>query len=262
MESFGVKLVRGSPKNKFYQNHKMRRNLIKNQGLTLLEVMLVMAILVMIASLSLRFTTGVVAHYRLRQSSEDIRAEWTRLRIKAMEDGHIYCFRFSYGDGLYRVDRVLDAHFSAKFDEPNRANTNDDPIWDKTIDPNELTREDYFLPDPEMEYGQTPISLSQKTELPTNCFFADGYVKPDTRGRYYEGTDNYSYSYNSGSWSKPILFYPDGTTSTATILIKNDQTRCIELHLRGLTGAVAVSAIGSEATYEGYLDAGVTRNMP
>ena len=238
----------------------MRRNLFKNKGLTLLEVMLVMVILVVIASLSMRFTSGVMAQFRLRQSSEDIRAEWVRLRTKAMEDGHIYCFRFSYSDSLYRVDRLLDAHFSAKFDEPNRANYSNDPIWDKTIDPNELTRDDYFLPEPDMEYGQTPVNLSQKAELPKNCFFADCYVKPDVRGRYYEGTDDYSFS--NESWSKPILFYPDGTTSTATILIKNDQARCIELHLRGLTGAVAVSAIGSEASYEGYLDAGATRNMP
>lgn len=222
--------------------------------------MLVMTIMVMIASLSLRFTSGVVTHYRLRQSSEDIRAEWTRLRIKAMEDGHVYCFRFLHGDNQYRVDRVLDAHFSAKFDEPNRANYGNDPIWDKTIDQNELTREDYFLPDPEMDYAQTPMSLSQKTELPKTCFFADCYVKPDTRGRYYEGKDNDSFT--GDSWSKPVLFYPDGTTSTATILIKNDQARCIELYLRGLTGAVAVSAIGSEASYEGYLDAGATRKMP
>ena len=223
-----------------------------------------MAILVVIASLSLRFTSGVVAHYRLRQSSEDIRAEWTRLRYKAMEDGYIYCFRLSYGDGFYRVDRVLDAHFTAKFDKPNRTRYDDDPIWDKTIDPDELTRDDYFLPDPDLETGQTPLSLSQKTELLKNCFFADCYVKPDARSSYYEGTDNDSYSSSAGSgnWSKPILFYPDGTTSTATLLIKNDEARCVELHLRGLTGAVAVSAIGSEASYEGYLDAGVTRSMP
>ncbi len=238
----------------------MRRNIIKQQGLTLIEVMLVMAIMVTIATLSLRFTSGVIANYRIRQSADDIRAEWTRLRVKAMEDGYIYCFRFSHGDNQYRVDRVLDAQFTAKFDEPNRSNYSDDPIWDKTLDPDELSRDDYFLPDPETEPGQSPVSLSHKTELPKKCFFADSYVKPDARGRYYEGTDNYSFG--SGNWSKPVLFYPDGTTSTATILIKNDQPRCIELHLRGLTGAVAVSGVGTESNYEGYLDVSTTRKTP
>jgi len=235
---------------------------MKKQGFTLLEVMLVLAILVVIASLSVRFTAALLANYRIRQSSEDIRAEWTRLRIKAMEDGHIYCFRFSYGNDEYRVDRVLDAHFTAKFSSPKDAvySYSDDPLMDKTIDPDELTQDDYYLPEPDMEYGQTPVSLSIKSELQKNCFFADCYVKPDARGRYYEGPDRYSFS-SGTDWSKPILFYPDGTTSTATILIKNDQSRCIELHLRGLTGAVAVSSIGSETNYEGYLDVTATRRM-
>ena len=241
----------------------MRRHFIKHQGFTLLEVMLVLAILVVIASLSVRLTAALLANYRIRQSSEEIRAEWTRLRIKAMEDGHIYCFRFSYGKDQYRVDRVLDAHFTAKFASPKDSayRYSDDPLMDKTIDPDELTQEDYFLPEPDMEYGQTPIGLSVKSVLQKNCFFADSYIKPDSRGRYYEGPDNYSYS-NRGDWSQPILFYPDGTTSTATVLIKNDQARCMELHLRGLTGAVAVGSIGSETGYEGYLDASATRRMP
>jgi len=235
---------------------------MKKQGFTLLEVMLVLAILVVIASFSVRFTAALLANYRIRQSSEDIRAEWTRLRYKAMEDGHIYCFRFSFGDNQYRVDRVLDAHFTAKFASPNDTayHYSDDPLMDKTIDPDELTQEDYYLPEPDMEYGQTPISLSLKSELPKNCFFAACYVKPDARGHYYEGPGGYTYG-SGADWSQPILFYPDGTTSTATILIKYDQTRCIELHLRGLTGAVAISSIGSETNYEGYLDATATRKM-
>ena len=238
---------------------KNQRRRQQEKALTLLEVMLVMAILVVLASLSLQFTKGLIANYRIKQSSDDIRAEWTRLRIKAMEDGHIYCFRFSYGDSQYRVDRVLDAHFTAKFDSPENSQYNTDPSLDKIIDPDELNEQDYFLPDPSYENNvESPVSLSQKTELPRDCFFADCYVKPNARERYYEGTNNYSAS--DGSWSKPILFYPDGTTSTATILIKNAQARCVELHLRGLTGAVAVSAIGTEATYEGYLDVSVTRN--
>jgi len=235
------------------------RNTNSIKALTLLEVMLVMFILVVLASLSLQFTRGLIANYRIKQSSDDIRAEWTRLRIKAMEDGHIYCFRFSYGDNKYRVDRVLDAHFTAKFDSPENSQYNTDPILDKIINPDELNEQDYFLSDPSFEDNvESSVSLSQKTELPRDCFFADCYVKPNGRGRYYEGTNNYSV--NDGTWSKPILFYPDGTTSTATILIKNAQARCVELHLRGLTGAVAVSAIGTEATYEGYLDASAIRN--
>lgn len=231
------------------------------QAFTLVEVMLVLAIMVVIASLSLQFTSGVLSNYRIRQSSEDIRAEWRQLRIQAMDDGHVYCFRFAYGENSYRVDRILDAHYSAKFDSPDRSQYyGDDPLLDKTIDPDELNQQDYYLPDPEWDVTDTTdsqVSFSRKKELPTGCFFADCYVTPDARGRYYEGPDNYST--NSTSWSKPILFYPDGTTSTATILIKNDASRCIELHLRGLTGGISVGKAGADSLYEGDLDASVTR---
>ena len=232
---------------------------LKYQAFTLIEIMLVLAILMVIASLSLQFTSGVLANYRVKQSSEDIRAEWTRLRVKSMEDGHVYCFRFSYGNNQYRVDRVLDVHFSAKFDSPDRARyNNDDQILDKTIDPDELSEQDYFLPDPDSELPELPVGFSRSTKLPTGCFFADCYVAPDARGRYYEGPSNYSF--NSTSWSKPILFYPDGTTSTATILIKNNKSRCVEMHLRGLTGTVSIGAVGSINSYDGDLDATVTQN--
>jgi hypothetical protein len=171
-----------------------------------------------------------------------------------MQDGYVYCFRFSYGSNRYRVDKVLDPHFTAKFSTPESDNNNEnDPRLDKIIDPDELTDDDYYLPDPESNVGQESMGNSSKNQLQKECFFADCYVKPNAREKYYEGT-NFN-SFNNGDWSQPILFYPDGTTSTATILLKNAQSRCVELHLRGLTGAISTGKVCSETIYEGYLDA-------
>jgi hypothetical protein len=38
-----------------------------------------------------------------------------------------------------------------------------------------------------------------------------------------------------------ILFYPDGTTSTAEVTIKNERGKYITIKLRGLTGAARVT---------------------
>ena len=46
-------------------------------------------------------------------------------------------------------------------------------------------------------------------------------------------------------WSEPILFYPDGSASTATVVLKNEYDRSIELSLRGLTGVITVGEIYS-----------------
>lgn len=45
------------------------------------------------------------------------------------------------------------------------------------------------------------------------------------------------------SWSDPVLFYPDGTTSTTQVVLKNEYGRYIRLNLRGLTGVVTTSQI-------------------
>ncbi|MDR1492293.1 MAG: type II secretion system GspH family protein [Planctomycetaceae bacterium] len=244
---------------KISPNRTNDRNASIRQGFTLVEIMLVLTIMLIMASMAFGFTSGVLSYYRIRQSADDVQAEWTRLRIKAMQDGYVYSFRFSYGGNRFRVDKVLDPHFAAKFSTPESYNYDDnDPRLDKTIDPDELTDDDYYLPDPESNVGQEAAELSAKKQLQKDCFFADCYVKPNAREKYYEGENRYSF--NSGDWSQPILFYPDGTASTATILLKNAQSRCVELHLRGLTGAVYKGTICTEITYEGYLDAGKTIN--
>jgi hypothetical protein len=43
------------------------------------------------------------------------------------------------------------------------------------------------------------------------------------------------------SMSSPIFFYPDGTSSTARLFVKNPRERYVKLSLRGLTGVVYVS---------------------
>ena len=56
------------------------------------------------------------------------------------------------------------------------------------------------------------------------------------------------------AWSVPIFFYPDGTASTAAVLLKNELGRCIEVRLRGLTGTTTITGITSLDGYFGELD--------
>jgi hypothetical protein len=46
-------------------------------------------------------------------------------------------------------------------------------------------------------------------------------------------------------WSEPILFYPDGTATSARLVLKNEHGRSIELTLRGLTGVVSIGTVQS-----------------
>jgi hypothetical protein len=47
----------------------------------------------------------------------------------------------------------------------------------------------------------------------------------------------------SEGWSRPILFYPDGSTSTAVVTLSNPKLGRIVVRLRGITGDVTVSEV-------------------
>jgi hypothetical protein len=61
-------------------------------------------------------------------------------------------------------------------------------------------------------------------------------------------------SASGGVWSTPVFFYPDGSTSAAAMLLKNDAGRCIEIRLRGLTGVARICEITSPENYTGELN--------
>ena len=50
----------------------------------------------------------------------------------------------------------------------------------------------------------------------------------------------------SEGWSRPVLFYPDGSTSTALIVLSNESIGRVVVKIRGITGDVEVSAVLAE----------------
>jgi hypothetical protein len=52
----------------------------------------------------------------------------------------------------------------------------------------------------------------------------------------------------SSGWSPPIVFYPDGTASDATVLLANPSGLTLRVTLRGLTGISRAAQIDNEAT--------------
>jgi hypothetical protein len=41
----------------------------------------------------------------------------------------------------------------------------------------------------------------------------------------------------------PILFFPDGAASQATVVLQNDRSQYVRLTIRGLTGVARASAV-------------------
>ena len=246
-------------------------------GFTLIEVLVVLLILILIATLGIPVLRGTLVQQELKFSADKIRGEWLDTRVRAMEEGQIFCMRCQLGGNTIIIDRVLDTHFTAGLSSRQTSNRYDTGNEYDPFEKGGFTGEthDFILrhPDSAMEKSGTTI-----IKLPESVIFADAIAVAEERSAFYLGltapgegqADNIEIYQveaimtgetrlgetpggDGKAWSVPIFFYPDGSTSTAAVLLKNENGRCIEVRLRGLTGTGKATGITLTRDYVGEL---------
>jgi Tfp pilus assembly protein FimT len=187
--------------------------------MTLFEVLLVLALMVVIAAISMPLLTSSIAHARLENSGALVRAAWSKARLAAMQAGEPYVFRYEPKGSRYQIVCLS-------------AMTAEDAGDLNTLPP--LTEEDE-------EYAEADMLRLAKSRLPTEIVFAAGDVSavPQLAG---------AAAATAGGWSQPIMFYPDGTTSDASVVVANASDETQRVSLRGLTGISRAGDVGNEAT--------------
>lgn len=190
---------------------------VRRRGFTLFEILLVVALFVVVAAVSMPLVSNAIAHARLENSGELVRAAWGRARLAAMRAGEPYVFRYEPAGSRYQI-----AQLSA-------INSKD------AGDLNSLPTES----DEDEEYSEADMLRLAKNRLPTEIIFAAGDVAavPQMAAAAVA---------QSGGWSQPIMFYADGTTSDVTVVIANDSDETLRVTLRGLTGISRAGDIGHE----------------
>ncbi len=184
---------------------------------TLLEVVIVLVLVVILSGLAYNALMRPMAARRLQLAADQIRAEWVRARNRAMATGQIYCFQCELGGNGY----LLVAYDASL------------PGTD-TYDPSLGTQDSGDAP-----LMQIPGSGSRK-ELPEKVTFADVQVEGSELAAAIAEDPTFLGTPSDGS---SILFFPDGTTSSALITLENEFGRRIDISLRGLTGAVLVGEL-------------------
>lgn len=192
------------------------------RGLTLFEILLVLALLVVIAGVMMPALSNSLSRARLGSGGEMVRAAWGQARLAAMQAGEPYVFRFEEGGSRYQIARLA-ALNTENADELNM------------LPP---------LSDEDEEYSEADMLRLAKSRLPTDIVFLQGQVAavPQMAGRAATGPMLAA----EGGWSQPIMFYPDGTTSDATVLVANADGETLRITLRGLTGISRAGEIGRE----------------
>ena len=75
----------------------------RRRAVTLLELMLVAAIMLMFAALSYPTLAAMYADIRLQGASDAVRAAWSEAQAHAVDEGRAYRFAIVPGKGNYRV---------------------------------------------------------------------------------------------------------------------------------------------------------------
>jgi Tfp pilus assembly protein FimT len=187
---------------------------------TLLELLLVLVILVIMAGMTWPAMKRPMAHQRLRRSADEVRAKWTQARIKAMSSGQTNVFRYTVGENRYAID-VQDA-----------------PEFVQDTQSQDTPGNAFGMRASAQESGAVTEG-SERTLQGEQIVFSGGETDFDTRADLVCPVAGNVYDVQT-QWADPILFFPDGTTSTATLRLRNQYNDEIELTLRGLTGTVKI----------------------
>ena len=171
----------------------------------------------MIAAISAPLLDGAFARARLWHSGDLLRAAWTRARLTAIETGQTHGFRMEVRGGHYQLTAWDDIQAAA----------GQTPAPPATTPPAEGE------PAITAEYGDD--------SLPEGVVFAAAQVAPTTQLNAGQP------AVVTSGWSPPILFYPDGTASDASVLLADQRQQTLRVTLRGLTGIASPGEIGEEA---------------
>jgi type II secretory pathway pseudopilin PulG len=199
------------------------------QAITLIELLLVLALLVIIGAMALPAFEGPMENQRLRKSGDLIRATWAKARVQAMKTGQVQMFRFELGSSKYEVAPWLSQ--------------------DANVESSVLGQQ--LESQQSGSAGPSPLPPPQLEDLHENIIFTrittPGNPRQELTEQAIAADSQYDQNALAAEWAPPILFYPDGTSSDARIYLGNRRTNSfVMVQLRGMTGVALMTDLLTE----------------
>ena len=180
---------------------------MSRRGFTLIEILLVLAVLTVLAGVSLPAVLRFTAEQGVKDAAEAVREELDQTRYRSIKAGLVYQFRFEVnGRRFVALPFEQDA---ASVAQPATA-----PVLGRL-----------FAGRLADGYSLAPLpGTSASAEMLPNTAFAG---LPD------------AFLLAQAQWSPPFLFYPDGSASAAEMRLTGPSGRYMDVTVRDLTGMAA-----------------------
>ena len=212
----------------------------RRKGFTLLELLLVLALIAAVSAMVWPALARPLATQRLKRAAEQVRMQLIKARTQAITTGETYGFTYQPGKNVLRV----------------AAYTNNAAMLESVSTMSQSTSQPGMSPSAQSSSAQSPpvspstsvtaarTSPAVEDVLPEGILFYGGDVVSDTRSTQFLAQERMTGSIDI-SWSQPVLFYPDGTSLAARLALVGDRNRAIVIEVRSLTGGARISEITS-----------------
>ena len=199
------------------------------RGFSLVELLIVMAVLAAVAELVLPSMRGPLDKSRLTGAAKDLQASLAKARSLAIREGLHVVFRYEISGDRYIIERAsgpVNAMITV-LEDPSGATTT----------PSGLATESAEAPAQPIDETSASSSTSltlREGQLPVGVTFAEPVVSgsipsdPSATGLK--------------RWSDPIRFEPSGRTQDVTIRVAGQRDFVVDVTLRGLTAMASYSA--------------------
>ena len=194
----------------------------RGRGFTLMELLLVLTIIAIIGSIAIPSLDKLMERQKLRSSAEEMRLAWEGARLKAMRTGQAQVFKCEIESNTYSVEPLM------LHDDVNN-------IGDGATMMNGGTAVETTSSTFGMTTTAADTSSAASQSIDEALKFASCIVSSDMRA-YTLAQSGESAVVTAQSINQSVIFYPDGTTSTAEIKVRNDRGDTVGVQIRGLTG--------------------------
>ena len=205
----------------FIRNDHRRR--ASKRAFTILELMLVLAVIVALAGLSWPRLSSVLQRESVMGNVEQVRQVLDHARVQAVEDQLTYQFRYEPNGRKYLL--MPNELLMSSQQQPGSGGTQQTSLLDDVPQAiiHELSEDCHFYV-PNTLNANEPL-VTERLPEPWLVMVQNGSQVRDV------------------SWGPPILYSPDGSATDGSVTVVDKNQRYMTLSVRGLTGAVVTSRI-------------------